>query len=679
MAVVDGGAVVPSKRSLAARYGFAVVVTIVAVGIRVAFTPLWGLHLPLITFFPAMMVSAWFGGLGPGLVTTLLSTLSAKYFFMEPVFTFRLSQTADLVALGIFIGIGVFISVLTETLHGTQRRQAIALARALTAERHLAAQDAVAREAEGRVTAIIDSAMDAVIAIDETERIMVFNAAAEQMFRCPSRDVLGARLERFIPAVAREVHHRHIRQFGEAGVTTRTMGAQRPLSALRADGDEFPMEATISQTRVAGRRLYTVIIRDVSERVRTDQERERLLAGEQAARTEAEAANRAKDQFLAMLSHELRTPLNAVYGFARMLQAGQLDADAAPRALDAIVRNANAQVQLIDDLLDVSRVITGKLRLDVRSVDLKAVVDGALDTVRPAAEAKGIPLRSVLDPRAGPITGDPDRLQQIVWNLLANAVKFTPKGGQVQVHLQRVNSHVEIVVSDTGEGIAPDVLPFIFERFWQGDRSSTRSHAGLGLGLALVKHLVELHGGTVVAQSPGVGRGATFVVTLPLTIAQLPPEAVRRVHPTAASAEAPHVGARLDGLRVLVVDDDPDAVDLMSAILTGAGAVVSGARSAPEALERLRAWRPDVLVSDIEMPEEDGYSFIRKVRALDEARGGKTPAIALTAYGRRQDRVLSLSAGFSMHVPKPVDPGEFTTIIASLAGRLSTSDRKSVD
>ena len=669
----------PPDRSLAVCYGFAVAVTGLAVGVRITLAPLWGLHLPLITFFPAMIASAWFGGFGPGLATTLLSVLSAAYFFMEPSFTVRVRGTADIVGLGIFAAIGVFISVLTDTVHRSQRRQAAALAREQVAERHLAAQYAVTRESEERVTAIIASAMDAVIAIDEDERITVFNAAAEQMFRCQSGEVVGTPLERFIPVPAREVHHRHIRQFGETGVTARTMGAQRPLSALRADGEEFPMEATISQTRVAGRRLYTVIIRDVSERVRADRERDRLLAREQAARTEAEAANRGKDQFLAMLSHELRTPLNAVYGYARMLQAGQLDPDAAARALDAIVRNANAQVQLIDDLLDVSRVITGKLRLNVRSVDLKAVVDGALDTVRPAVEAKGIRLRSVLDPGAGPITGDPDRLQQVVWNLLANAVKFTPKGGQVQVHLQRVNSHVEIVVSDTGQGIAPDVLPLIFERFWQGESSSTRPHAGLGLGLALVKHLVELHGGTVAAQSAGAGRGATFVVTLPVTIAHLPPEAVRRVHPTAASAEASHIGARLDGLRVLVIDDDPDAVDLMSAILTGAGAVILGARSASEALERLGAWRPHVLVSDIEMPEEDGYSFIRKVRALDEAQGGKTPAIALTAYGRRQDRMLSLSAGFSMHVPKPVDPGEFITLIASLTGRLSNSDPPSTD
>ncbi|HEY7648797.1 MAG TPA: ATP-binding protein, partial [Methylomirabilota bacterium] len=275
----------------------------------------------------------------------------------------------------------------------------------------------------------------------------------------------------------------------------------------------------------------------------------------------------------------------------------------------------------------------------------------------------------VLDPRAGPITGDPDRLQQVVWNLLMNAVKFTPKGGRVQVHLQRVNSHVEIVVSDTGEGIPTAVLPFVFDRFRQGDSSSTRAHSGLGLGLALVKHLVELHGGSVVAQSPGPGQGATFIVKLPLTIAEIAPTE-RRVHPTAPSDEPSSVAGRLDGTRVLVVDDDRDALDLASMILTRAGAEVQLCRSAAEAVGLLGQWRPDVLVSDIEMPIEDGYALIRKVRSLSPEHGGRTPAVALTAYGRMQDRVQSLTAGYNMHVAKPVDPGELIAIIASLAGRM---------
>jgi CheY-like chemotaxis protein len=339
-------------------------------------------------------------------------------------------------------------------------------------------------------------------------------------------------------------------------------------------------------------------------------------------------------------------------------------------SLEVIVRQSNAQVQLIDDLLDVSRIQVGKMRLDLRQVALPAVIEGALDAVRPAATAKGIRLQPVIDPMVGRVTGDPQRLQQVVWNLLMNSVKFTPKGGRVQVYLQRANSHVEIVVSDDGQGIPGDVLPFVFEPFRQGDSSSTRAHSGLGLGLALVKDLVELHGGTVTAQSDGPGKGATFVVALPLPIAQIPEGRTPRVHPTAASEQPAGVGAvRLDGLRVLAVDDDPDALELATFILGGAGAQVRTCLSAREARSVLREWRPDVLVSDIEMPGEDGYALIRWVRGLPAHEGGRTPAVALTAYGRTEDRVLSLTAGYSMHVPKPVDPGEFTTIIASLAGR----------
>jgi signal transduction histidine kinase/ActR/RegA family two-component response regulator len=399
-------------------------------------------------------------------------------------------------------------------------------------------------------------------------------------------------------------------------------------------------------------------------------ERERRLVAE-AKRTEAQTANQAKDEFLAMLSHELRTPINAVYGWVHMLRAGQVAADARERALDAIMRNAHAQVQLIDDLLDVSRIVSGKMRLDVRPVDLKAVVEAALDAVRPAADGKGIRLQAVLDPGAGPLAGDPDRLQQVMWNLLTNAVKFTPKGGRVQVHLQRVNSHVEIVVSDTGQGISAETLPVVFGRFWQADRGPTRTHKGLGLGLALVRHLAEAHGGTVTAQSAGEGTGATFIVRLPVTLAKLDSATVERVHPTARVLMPTYIGPGLEGVRVLVVDDDLDALDLATAILTAARAEVRTCQSAAEALGVFRDWRPDVLIADIEMPVEDGLSLIRKIRALEPAQGGKVPAIALTAYGRVEDRLRTLSAGFSMHVPKPVDPSELTTVVASLAGRES--------
>jgi PAS domain S-box-containing protein len=519
------------------------------------------------------------------------------------------------------------------------------------------------------VAALIDHALDAVIVADRDGRIISWNPRAEELFGWSRHEVLGRSLaDTIVPASLREAHRRGIERYlatGEGPVLNRLI----ELPARRRDGTEIPVEIAITPVRLGRGVIFSAFLRDISERKRVEAERAVLLGHEQAARAEADAANHAKDEFLAVLSHELRTPLNAVYGWARMLRAGELREAAEKRALEAIERNANAQVQLIDDLLDVSRIVTGKMRLTVRPVDLRTVVEAALDTVRPAAEAKGIRIQSVLDSRAASITGDPDRLQQVVWNLLMNAVKFTPKGGRIQAHLQRVDSRVEIVVSDTGQGIAPEILPLVFDRFRQGDSSSTRTHTGLGLGLALVKHLVELHGGTVGAHSAGEGRGATFIVTLPLSIAEIPAGPTPRLHPTATSTVFGPPAARLDGLRVLVVDDDPDALELVHAILSKAGAAVTTCRSAPEALEIFQQERPDVLVSDIEMPEEDGYSLIRKVRALDAAQGARTPAVALTAYGRKEDRVRTLTSGYSMHVPKPVDPGELTTIIASVAGR----------
>jgi len=397
-----------------------------------------------------------------------------------------------------------------------------------------------------------------------------------------------------------------------------------------------------------------------------------LYTEAEQARAQAEGANRAKDEFLAVLSHELRTPMNAVYGWARMLQMGQIDAATTPRALDAIVRNAHVQLQLIDDLLDVSRIISGKMRLDIRSVDLPRVLESALDAVRPALEAKGLRLQSLIDPSAGPLNGDPDRLQQVVWNLLMNAVKFTPRDGRIQLALRRVGSHLEIVVSDTGAGIRPELLPVVFDRFKQGESGSTRTQGGLGIGLALVRHLVELHGGSVTAESAGEGQGATFRVKLPLLAAAAIESKEDRAHPTVGEPVTAYHGPSLRGLRVLVVDDDPDALDLIATILRRAEAEARLCSSPPEALAMLRSWKPHVLVSDIEMPGEDGYSLIRKVRGLAGSDGGQIPAVALTAYGRPEDRVRSLSAGYSMHVAKPVDPVEFGVIVANLAGRSFT-------
>ena len=389
----------------------------------------------------------------------------------------------------------------------------------------------------------------------------------------------------------------------------------------------------------------------------------RLQRDTEAARSATEAATRAKDEFLMTLSHELRNPLNAVSGWAKLLEVGKLGEEQSRHAIEVILRNVNAQVRLVDDLLDMSSVVSGKMRLAIQPVNVADVVGEALDAVRPGAVAKGIQLQSVLDSPGAQVSGDPGRLQQAVWNLLYNAVKFTPKAGRIQVKLQQVKSHAEVIVSDTGQGIRPDLLPYIFDRLRQGDSSRSRAHGGLGIGLALVRHIAELHGGSVFAESPGEGQGATFVVKLPLMVAGV------RDHAVAQTKSGPLDSPSLVGVRVLVVDDDPAAVELVQEVLTQTGGEVRGAGTADEALRVLQQWRPDVLLSDIEMPGQDGYTLIRKIRALAPERGGMTRAVALTAFGRPEDRIRSLMAGFNIHVSKPVDPGELTAIVASLAGR----------
>jgi signal transduction histidine kinase/ActR/RegA family two-component response regulator len=400
-------------------------------------------------------------------------------------------------------------------------------------------------------------------------------------------------------------------------------------------------------------------------------ERQALLLREQQARQEAEAASRAKDEFLGLLSHELRTPLNAILGWTRLLRTGNLTGEAFTRAIETIDRNASLQARLIEDMLDVSRIISGKLRLDAQPVDLTAVIHAAVDTSRPAADAKEIRIQIVLDFGAGSVLGDPVRLQQVVWNLLSNAIKFTPKRGRVQIQLERVNSHLEITVSDTGPGIDREFLPFVFERFRQADSTSSKKFGGLGLGLAIVRHIVELHGGTVEAANRSDEQGATFAVKLPLMVLRppLPPEAAesrRRVHPAVNGAVPFDCPPALDGIRVLAVDDEADARLLLTAVLEQCGAEVRTCGSAAEALAVLADWQPDILVSDIGMPGEDGYALIRKVRALEPEHGGRVPAVALTAYARVEDRLQALSAGYNMHVPKPVEPAELAVVIASM-------------
>ncbi len=398
---------------------------------------------------------------------------------------------------------------------------------------------------------------------------------------------------------------------------------------------------------------------------------DRIALGIEYARLyrEAESASRMKDEFLATISHELRTPLTPILAWARLLRTTKLDDGATLRGLEAIERSARAQAQLIEDLLDMSRIITGRMRLDVRPTPLARVVTGAVEAMQPTAEAQRIRVQTVLDPRAGTVSGDPDRLQQIIWNLLSNAIKFTPKDGRVTVRVERVNSHVEIVVSDNGPGIQADALPHLFERFWQADQSRTREHGGMGLGLAIVRHLVELHGGTVSAENVQEGHGGVFIVRLPLMPVTSDLTAADRRHPVADDGAVTPVSDRLDGRHILVVDDERDTCDVVAVILGSAGAEVRTVVSAAEALEMLDQWPPDVLVADVGMPDMDGYQLVRKVRARGAERGGRVLAVALTAYARVEDRRRALSAGFHTHLAKPIDPGELVAVIASLTRR----------
>ena len=379
----------------------------------------------------------------------------------------------------------------------------------------------------------------------------------------------------------------------------------------------------------------------------------------------AEEANRLKDEFLAVLSHELRTPLNAILGWARMLRAGTLRADDVPRAIETIERNAQAQAQLIEDLLDVSRIVSGKLRLEMRPVHLGDIVADAIDTVRPTADARGVMLTAAVAP-AGPVSGDAQRLQQVVWNLLSNSIKFTPRGGVVHVRVEQHGATVQIVVSDTGQGIDPAFLPHVFDRFRQGTATSGAARrTGLGLGLAIVRHVVEAHGGAVGATSDGIGRGATFTVELPVMVGR----AAAAASASPAYAHPLETSLSLDGLRVLVVDDDADARELLELALQQYGATVRTAASVEAAIADIERSCPDVLVSDIEMPDATGYDLIRQLRHSDRPEVRRLPAVALTAYARTEDRVKALIAGFHTHVPKPVEPAELVTVIASLGQR----------
>ena len=517
--------------------------------------------------------------------------------------------------------------------------------------------------------ATLESTADGILVTDRTGRIETFNQKFLEVWGLAPGELEGKdhqRLLQQLPHIFRDPQAHLARLEAIYGSTTESLD-QLELT----DGRSFER---FSRPRVIDGRTVGRVwsYRDVTARRRAENALQDEAARERAARAEVDRVSRLKDEFLATLSHELRTPLSAILGWSKALQLKQSDPATLERGLQAIARNALAQARLIDDLLDMNRIVSGKVRLEVQPVDLAAVIEAAIDVVRPSVDAKGIRLRQVLEPVAGGVSGDPNRLQQVVWNLLANAVKFTPRGGTIEVLLQRVNSHIELAVRDSGIGIEAQFLPQVFDRFRQADSSTTRSHGGLGLGLSIARQLVELHGGSIQAASQGLGTGATFVVCLPLAV--LRPQ-LDRAHPATAttrdSATGPQLDLDLHGVRILIIDDEPDARELVEQMLSACGAAVHTAGSAREALALFELVRPDLLLSDIGMSERDGYQFIQDVRKLAPERGGKTPAIALTAFARSEDRTRAMVAGYQVHLAKPVEPRELLATVGSLVGRFA--------
>ena len=474
------------------------------------------------------------------------------------------------------------------------------------------------------------------------------------------------------------------KELWEIGLFSDKEASQDAFQELQRTGylryEDLPLQATNGKLRdvefvsnVYEEDSHQVIqcnIRDITARKRAEKERALLLAAAQSARAEADLANGVKDEFLAILSHELRTPLTSILGWSHLLIDGKLDKQQSARAMETIARNARAQGRLIDELLDISRIMAGKLRLDLRTVKLAPLIQSVVDDVRPAADARSINLKAAFNKDIGPVLGDLDRLQQIVWNLLTNAIKFTPTGGDVQVRLERNDSHALITVNDSGQGIATELLPHVFERFRQADSSNTRSNGGLGLGLSIVRQLVELHRGTVTAESSGENAGTTFRVKLPLPSLYEVPNAAEKAEPK-NERNSPTERHSLSGLRVLVVDDEQDTRELVAAVLTTCGAEMVSVGSATEALDQLARQRFDLLISDIGMPEMNGYDLIGRIRQLGEEHGGRTPAVALTAYAGIDDRKRALAAGYEMHIPKPFVAAELISAAIFLTERHS--------
>jgi len=787
----------------AVRYAVSFLLILASLLIRLAFQRWLGVSVPYLHFFPAVMIAAWFGGLGPGIMATLLSAATAIYFFLAP-HSFITVGPADAITVPIFVTIGIVISWLTESVQrseaaqrnaaftagqrareleaifeampdgvyvGTSERitrvnaaglrvlgassleelnlgshergEKFALRSAATGERiegerlpfsralrgEAVVQEVIARRADTGEDIFIRTSAAPILDDHRVVGAVAVNADVTEQRRAAERlkettaalSAVSRRLEEVVadvPGVVWEawgqpnaasqridfvsnhvqtmlgyapaewtatpnfwltiVHPDDKERAGRESLAIFTggVGGRQEFRWVSRDGRVVWAEAHSSvildeQQRPVGMRGVTL---DITERKQLEQERAALLQRERQARADAVAANRLKDDFLATLSHELRTPLNAILGYSRMLRTGVIDRERQERALEIVERNATALSRIVADVLDISRIVAGKVQLNVQVIDLPMVVEEAIATIRPAAEAKGVRLQTLMDIEAGPVLGDGDRLQQVIWNLLSNAVRFTPRDGLVQVRLDRIDANVEIVVSDTGAGIAPEFLPHVFERFRQADSRLSREYGGLGLGLAISRELIELHGGTVRAESDGLGRGATFFVTLPRSIASSETRFdMTGGYPDAERREQAPAGVDLKGLHVLIVDDDPDALTLMREILEAAGATVISADSGPAALRALDQHIPDAIVSDLGMPGMDGFELLARVRQSPVESWRDIPAAALTAYARSEDRTRSLKSGFQIHLSKPIDPVELVAAVVALASRVDTT------
>jgi PAS domain S-box-containing protein len=639
-------------RSAALRYGLPLAVFGLLLLIALGAKRWLSLQLDLSVFVIALLIAAaWYGGRGPGLLVALVFEVTIDWYFFT-------NQTQSLTWRYVITIINRMVLLTAVALFASARRNA---------ERHL-------RQQREYLRVSLSSIGDAVIATDVNGSVNFINSTAEALTGWTAAEATAHPLYEVFHIVNEETRGTVESPFAAIQRQGKVVGLANHTLLIARDGREIPIKDSGAPIKDPGGKTVGVIIvfHDVSERRWAEKERERLLRREQAARAEAEAANRLKDEFLATVSHELRTPLNAILGWASLLSRRPLDDQTTRHAASVIERNARGQAKIIEDILDVSRIITGKLHIEARPVELSPIIQAAIDAVSPAAAAKAIVITSALDGDDAVAAGDPDRLQQVVWNLISNAIKFTPKHGRIDVGLGCVDSHVEIRVSDSGIGIDPQFLPYVFDRFRQADSSTTREHGGLGLGLAIVRHLVELHGGTVTADSGGEGRGAVFTVLLPLAEARQAPArsaAGSLAYADQAAASEAAGTTELRGLRVLVVDDDADTREILCMVLSQHGAQVHAAGSSAEALGTFREWQPHVLMSDLGMPGEDGFALIEKVRGLAPEDGGEVPAVALTAYARDEDSMRAHAAGYQIHIPKPVDPTRLVSAVAGLARR----------